>query len=132
MLAKTLIVRATSRRFATSTGLMRSSVQRLQAVQSNSMFSLGARMMSSKIASVEKAAQKLTKALDKEVKYENENYSQLEDIDTFLNQSGFQFTDEPNGITMILSKEVGGKTIEVHFDARYVFLDLYVANLILY
>jgi lysozyme family protein len=31
----------------------------------------------------------LNKALDSEIKYENENYSQLEDIETYLNESGF-------------------------------------------
>ena len=82
------------------------------------MFGLCSRMFSSNIAAVEKASSKLSRALDKEIKYENENYSQLEDIDTFLNESGFQFTDENNGITMTLIKQVGGKTIEVHFDAR--------------
>ena len=38
---------------------------------------------------IEKAAQKLNKSLDSEIKYENENYVQLEDIETFLNDSGF-------------------------------------------
>jgi len=38
---------------------------------------------------IEKASQKLTKALDSEIKYENDNYTQLEDIETFLNESGF-------------------------------------------
>ena len=31
----------------------------------------------------------MNKALEKEIKYENENYSQLEDIENFLNESGF-------------------------------------------
>ena len=34
-------------------------------------------------------AKKLGKALEKEIKYENDNYTQLEDIETFLNESGF-------------------------------------------
>jgi complement component 1 Q subcomponent-binding protein len=69
-------------------------------------------------ATIEKASQKLTKALEKEIKYENENYSQLEDIETFLNESGFKYSEEDNNINMILSKQVGNKTIEVHFEAR--------------
>ena len=60
----------------------------------------------------------MSRALDKEIKYENENYSQLEDIDTYLNESGFKFSELPGGITMVLTKQVGNKTVEVHFDAR--------------
>ena len=60
----------------------------------------------------------MSRALEKEIKYENENYSQLEDIETFLNESGFKFSEEVEGITMMLTKQVGDKTIEVHFDAR--------------
>jgi hypothetical protein len=41
------------------------------------------------LETIEKATQKLNKALDSEIKYENENYSQLEDIETYLNESGF-------------------------------------------
>lgn len=44
-------------------------------------------------ATIEKSVQKLSKALDKEIKYENENYAQLEDIETFLNESGFKFSE---------------------------------------
>ena len=45
--------------------------------------------MFSSLETIEKATQKLNKALDSEIKYENENYSQLEDIETYLNESGF-------------------------------------------
>ncbi len=64
-------------------------------------------------AGIEKSVQKLTKALDKELKYENENYSQLEDIETFLNESGFRFNEEESGVIMTLTKTVGDKTVEV-------------------
>lgn len=67
---------------------------------------------------VEKGIQKLNKALEKEIKYENENYSQLEDIETFLNDSGFKFTEDEGGVTMRLTKTVGNKLIEIQFDAR--------------
>ena len=67
---------------------------------------------------VEKAAQKLSKALESEIKYENENYSQLEDIETFLNDSGFKFTEREDGMGMRLSKEVGDKIVEIEFEAR--------------
>lgn len=77
-------------------------------------------------AVIEKSIQKLTKALDKEIKYENENYSQLEDIETFLNESGFKFSEEDHGTTMVLTKTVGDKTVEVHFEARYVLIYILV------
>ena len=63
-------------------------------------------------------AQKLKRALDKEIKYENENYAQLEDIETFLNESGFSFDEESDGIFMSLKKQVGSKIVEVTFEAR--------------
>ena len=68
--------------------------------------------------SIEKAGAKLDKALDGEIKYENENYTQLEDIDTFLNESGFSFKEADSSIAMVLSKSVGDKIIEIHFEAR--------------
>mgnify|MGYP002396006750 CR=1 FL=1 len=72
----------------------------------------------SSFESIEKAAQKLQKSLDSEIKYENENYTQLEDIETFLNESGFKFMEQENGLNMSLTKEVGDKHVEVQFEAR--------------
>jgi hypothetical protein len=60
----------------------------------------------------------LTKSLDKEIKYENENYSQLDDIETYLNDSGFKFSEVENGVVMTLTKTVGDKHVEVQFEAR--------------
>lgn len=67
---------------------------------------------------IEKASQKLNKALDSELKYENENYTQLEDIETFLNESGFVFSETDGGLHMKLTKEVGDKKVEIRFEAR--------------
>jgi len=67
---------------------------------------------------IEKATHKLNKALDSEIKYENENYTQLEDIETFLNESGFTFSEHDDNLHMFLTKEVGDKHIEVAFEAR--------------
>ena len=67
---------------------------------------------------IEKASQKLKKSLESEIKYENENYTQLEDIETFLNDSGFQFSETEGGLIMTLKKEVGDKTVEIQFEAR--------------
>ena len=74
--------------------------------------------MFSSIETIEKASQKLTKSLDSEIKYENENYTQLEDIETFLNESGFMFKESDNGLEMTLNKEVGDKMVTVVFEAR--------------
>ena len=63
--------------------------------------------------SIGDGAKKLGKALEKEIKYENDNYTQLEDIETFLNESGFEFDEESKGIHMSLRKQVGDKVIEV-------------------
>ena len=60
----------------------------------------------------------MNKALEKELKYENENYSQLDDIETYLNESGFKFSEQDSGIVMTLSKTLGDKLIEVQFEAR--------------
>jgi len=75
-------------------------------------------MMFSSIETIEKASQKLTKSLDSEIKYENENYTQLEDLETFLNESGFMFKESDNGLEMTLNKEVGDKMVTVVFEAR--------------
>jgi hypothetical protein len=42
----------------------------------------------------------------------------LEDIETFLNESGFMFKETDGGLQMSLHKAVGDKKIEVVFDAR--------------
>lgn len=60
----------------------------------------------------------MNKSLEKEIKYENENYSQLDDIETYLTESGFKFTEQENGVVLVLTKSVGDKSVEVHFEAR--------------
>jgi hypothetical protein len=60
----------------------------------------------------------LSKALEKEIKYENENYSQLDDIQAYLDESGFSFTEQENGVVLSLTKSVGDKQIEIQFEAR--------------
>lgn len=69
-------------------------------------------------SSVGDGAKKLVRALEKEIKYENENYTQLEDIEAFLKESGFSFTEEADGIFMSLKKQVGDKHVEIRFEAR--------------
>ena len=69
-------------------------------------------------SAISSGATKLGRALEKEIKYENDNYTQLEDIETYLNDSGFQFSEQSNGIQMTLSKTVGDKKIDIVFDAR--------------
>lgn len=74
--------------------------------------------MFSSFETIEKASQKLQKSLESEIQYENENYTQLEDIETFLNESGFKFKEIDNGLNMTLTKDVGDKVVEVQFEAR--------------
>jgi len=69
-------------------------------------------------SAIQSGADKLIKSLNKEITYEQENYTQLEDIDTFLNESGFAFSETDAGVAMTLSKTIGDRTIEVVFDAR--------------
>ena len=76
------------------------------------------RAFSTNYDAIEKATQKINRALESEIKYENENYTQLEDIETFLNESGFTFTEHDDKIHMYLTKEVGDKHVEVAFEAR--------------
>ena len=72
--------------------------------------------------SISSGASKLNRALEKEIKYENENYTQLEDIETYLNDSGFAFSEEDGGVNLSLKKKVGDKNVEIMFEARY-FID---------
>lgn len=78
----------------------------------------GANRCFSNMGSISSGATKLSRALEKEIKYENDNYTQLEDIETYLNDSGFKFIETDNGIHMTLSKQVGDKVVEVVFEAR--------------
>ena len=82
------------------------------------LVAVGARGFAANTAQIEKTIQKLNKALEKEIKYENENYSQLDDIETYLNESGFTFTEQENGVVLSLTKTVGDKQVEIQFEAR--------------
>ena len=90
----------------------------MMAVQKQSLMAMPAARSFSSFEMIERSTAKLNKALESEIKYENENYTQLEDIETFLNESGFVFRETDDGLQMTLSKDVGTKKVEVHFDAR--------------
>lgn len=100
------------------------SLCRIQMIQSNQAMLMSRPLVQmqpryfSSIDMIEKATQKLTKSLASEIQYESDNYTQLEDIETFLNESGFQFKESDHGVHMSLTKEVGGKTVVVEFEAR--------------
>lgn len=72
----------------------------------------------SSVELVSRSGAKLSKALDNEIKYENDNYSQLEDIETFLKESGFTYSEQEDGVKMSLTKTLGDKKIEILFEAR--------------
>jgi hypothetical protein len=96
--------------------------QRMSMCSKNHFMKMGVfaqpQRMFSSFETIEKASQKLQKSLDSEIQYENENYTQLEDIETFLNESGFTFKEVDNGLNMSLTKSVGDKMVEVQFEAR--------------
>ena len=73
---------------------------------------------SSRMFSTSAASTKLAKALDKELQYEKANYAQVEERQTFLEESGFDFFEEKSGLLCYLKKVVDGRTIEVQFAAR--------------
>jgi len=72
----------------------------------------------SQFSAIESGANKLVRSLDKEIKYENDNYTQLEDIEQYLNESGFAFTETDDSTKMSLKKTVGDKLVEIRFEAR--------------
>lgn len=88
------------------------------ATQMVAMNNVSRRLFNSNFEQVSRGAQKLAKALDKEIKYENDNYTQLEDIENFLNESGFTFTEADHSQEMYLTKTVADKKIMVAFEAR--------------
>ena len=67
---------------------------------------------------MERSVQKLNKALDNEIKHEDEIYSQPEDIDHFLKEAGFTFKETNDGVSMSLEKDMDDKHIEIVFEAR--------------
>merc|ERR1712166_1566428 len=70
----------------------------------------------SSVEHVARGGAKLTKALDKELKYENDNYAQQEDIDTFIAEAGWSFTEEEQGMSenycdfMIMISDMSGNS----------------------
>ena len=62
---------------------MVSMTTKFNRVAVNSMIQMNTRTFSD-FSAINSGAAKLSKALEKEIKYEGENYSQLEDIETFL------------------------------------------------
>jgi len=73
-------------------GMFKKGVARLGARQPLAVSAMRSQMLLSACSvrafsdfnAIEKGAQKLNKALEKEIKYENDNYSQLEDIEVLL------------------------------------------------
>jgi len=92
-------------------------VPRLAMVNKTVLMAASTRCFSS-IELVSRSGAKLAKALENEIKYENDNYSQLEDIETFLKESGFVYTEQDDGTKMSLTKTLGDKKIEILFEAR--------------
>lgn len=80
-------------------------------------------LVSNQLRLYSRASKKLSKALESEIDYERENYRQIEDIPEFLEESGFKLTSNIENLDIVLSKEVGEKTIEIYFQARQPLAD---------
>lgn len=76
------------------------------------------RAVSSRTFASSQGALKLSKALTKELEYERENYQTLQDSETFLQESGFEFKETNAGVDCYLSKTVDGKKVTIHFQSR--------------
>lgn len=95
-------------------GLVQSNI----ALSQSSLVMNATRSFSSNFQMIEQGSAKLSKALDKEIQYENENYAAIDDIENFLDNSGFDFHEEDHKMEMRLTKTVGDKKVEVTFEAR--------------
>lgn len=67
---------------------------------------------------LDKGKNKLTKALAREIKFEEENYQFDESVNTFLEENGFQLRDVEGDQNLELTKQVGGATVRVWFQSR--------------
>ena len=61
---------------------------------------------------------KLERALSKELEYEEQNYTVLEDTETFLQESGFAYAEQEDGLDCSLEKMVDSRKVVVNFQAR--------------
>jgi len=75
-------------------------------------------MASSEIAKIDKGKQKLSKAISREIKFEEENYREDESVNKFLEQNGFELKDNSEENSVELTKKVGTATVQVVFQSR--------------
>ena len=92
---------------------MRASVQHAR----NPMMAAAMRSFSS-VELVDRAGLKLAKSLEKEIKYENENYTVVDDVENFIKESGFTFSESDDSTQMTLKKTFGKYNITIQFEAR--------------
>ena len=102
----------------TLTRLSTSQAKNLQSVCRQASIMACSQRAFSQVSSINSGAGKLNRALEKEVKYEHDNYTQLEDIENFLQESGFTFHETEDSIKMSLTKTVQDKQIEIQFESR--------------
>lgn len=72
----------------------------------------------SSVELVDRAGLKLAKSLEKEIKYENENYTVVDDVENFIKESGFTFSEADDSPQMTLKKTFGKYNITIQFEAR--------------
>jgi complement component 1 Q subcomponent-binding protein len=75
-------------------------------------------MASSEVARIDKGKVKLTKAITREIKFEEENYTNDESVQKFLDSNNFTLRDTIEDNTVELTKKVGNVTVQVTFQSR--------------
>lgn len=72
------------------------------------------------IEKVDKVKTKLQKAIQKELKYEEENYQKDDTVASTLKETGFNLKDSENDNTIELVKKVGNTTVLISFQSRFL------------
>ena len=89
-------------------------------------------MATSEVARIDKGKQKLSKAITREIKFEEENYRNDESVSVnnstkffseqfcqkFLEQNGFNLRDDSSDNIVELTKKIGNATVQVVFQSR--------------
>mmetsp|Transcript_6620 Transcript_6620/g.16224 ORF Transcript_6620/g.16224 Transcript_6620/m.16224 type:complete len:229 (+) Transcript_6620:80-766(+) len=73
------------------------------------------------VANFSSAGPKVAKVLDSEIKHEDEQYEQQKEIQNFIKNSGFEFSETPGDVNMTLTKKVGSKTVKIEWQLSSPF-----------
>mmetsp|Transcript_68890 Transcript_68890/g.128605 ORF Transcript_68890/g.128605 Transcript_68890/m.128605 type:complete len:226 (+) Transcript_68890:88-765(+) len=73
------------------------------------------------VANFSSAGQNVSKVLENEIKHEDEQYEQQKEIQNFIKNSGFDFSETPGDVNMTLTKKVGNKTVKIEWQLSSPF-----------